>query len=246
MAVVVTVSRQLGSQGSYMAAQAAEQLGFRYLDREILKRAAAEAGYPDERMVKLLARQEEVPGLLQRILDELGRYPVVPSIPSASMREGFGYPTLSDMPTSGVDMEELNRSEAAQAYSELVRRVILKYAEMGNVVIVGRGGQAILRYRPDVLHVLVIASTEQRIRHLMDRQGISQEDAERLIRRSDRQRRRYLEHYFGIKWQDPSLYHLILNADHVSVSMGAALICEGARWLMKADSPRQTPDGGER
>ena len=63
MGIVITLSRQLGSGGSYMGADAATLLGFRYLDREILQHAAMEAGFPDEAMVEALAYQEQVPGL---------------------------------------------------------------------------------------------------------------------------------------------------------------------------------------
>ena len=236
MSIVITISRQLGSQGSYMATEAATALGFRYLDREILQTAAAEAGYPDERMVEALSRQEEVPGLLTRILDAMGRMSPVPIIPSATLREGQVYAEVVNAALADELIGERERAAAAENYRELVRQVILKHAEEGNVMIAGRGGQVILRHRRNALHVRIYASAAFRVRTLMARQGISRDEAEDTIQRSDRERMRYLQRYFGVAWDDPKLYHLALNADDVSVSMGAHLIAEAARWLAKAQA----------
>ena len=233
MGIVITVSRQLGSSGSYMATGAAEELGFGYLDREILQRAAAEAGHPDEGMVEALSRQERVPGFLERLLDSFGRFSAVPMTPSASLREGRAYVEVLD-PLMAAEMANSQRREMAAAnYGVLVRDVILSLAETGNVVIAGRGGQAILRNRRNALHVRVFASPETRIRNLMARQGIQRDEAEARIQDSDRDRARYLQHYHGVNLEDPLLYHLMINADGVPVPLGTQLIVAAARFLQK-------------
>jgi cytidylate kinase len=234
MSVVITISRQLGSQGSYMATEAATLLGFRYLDREILQTAAAEAGYPDERMVEALSQQEEMPGLLARILEAMGRMAPVPVVPSATLREGQVYAEVVNAMLADQLLAERDRAAAADNYRELVRQVILNYAEAGNVMIAGRGGQVILRHRRNALHVRIYGSPAFRVRTLMARQGLPRDEAEDAVQRSDRERTRYLQRYFGVAWDDPKLYHLSINADDVSVSMGAHIITEAARWLAKA------------
>jgi cytidylate kinase len=44
---VITVSRQLGSLGSIVAQQAAERLGYRIVEREVINQAALRAGAPE-------------------------------------------------------------------------------------------------------------------------------------------------------------------------------------------------------
>jgi len=233
MGIVITVSRQLGSSGSYMAAESATALGYRYFDREILQRAAEEAGYPDTSMVEALSRQERVPGLFERLLTALGRMSAVPMTPSASLREGrayaeaLGYVQVAELEAS------MRREQAAAAYGELVRSVIVSLAESGGVVIVGRGGQAILRNRRNALHVRVFGSAETRIRNLVSRQTIPRQEAETSILRSDRTRARYLQHYHGVDVENPRLYDLMINSDGVPVAMGAQTIVAGARWLQR-------------
>src|SRR5512133_811696 len=52
--------------------------------------------------------------------------------------------------------------QARQAYIDAVRQVMDEQAEQGNVVILGRAGQIVLRHRPDVLSVRIIAPVELR------------------------------------------------------------------------------------
>ncbi|MDX9953681.1 MAG: cytidylate kinase-like family protein, partial [Anaerolineae bacterium] len=198
MKTVITISRQLGSQGSYIAAAIAQKLNLRYLDREILHRVAEMAGYPDAEMVAQLEARERVPGLLGRILATLETIPPVPAVPSATMREGYVYDEFVAMlmQRENIDREQAllqlatqrQRAELAGGYADLVRQVILEYAQAGDVIIVGRGGQAILRDMSGVLHVKVVGSEEMRTRRLMQRMGVDEKEALRQIHHSDRER----------------------------------------------------------
>lgn len=243
MKTVITISRQLGSQGSYIAAAVAQKLNLRYLDREILHRAAEMAGYPDDEMVAQLEERERVPGFLGRMLATLETIPPVPAIPSATLREGYVYDEFVAMlmQRENLDREQAmaqlaaqqQRAELAGGYADLVRQVILEYAQSGDVIIVGRGGQAILRDMSGVFHVKIIGSEEMRGRRLMQRLGVDAREAERQIHQSDRERARYLKHFHGLNWQDPCLYDFILNTDRLSVDMAVHLISEAAQRMVQ-------------
>ncbi len=68
----------------------------------------------------------------------------------------------------------------------------------------------------------------------MTRGGGTREEAEAAIQRSNRERARYLQRYFGMAWDDPTLYHLHINANEVPVSMGAHLIAEATQWFARS------------
>ena len=80
---VITVSRQRGSMGSYIALEVAQKLGLRYLDREILDSVAREAGMPVESVEAIETRAWR----LARMLHGLGARPKLPAMASASLRE---------------------------------------------------------------------------------------------------------------------------------------------------------------
>src|SRR5512133_2201212 len=115
--------------------------------------------------------------------------------------------------------------EALQAYLESVRQLMEDLAAQGRVVIVGRAGQALLRGRPDVLHVRIVAPAGLRAERVSASRQISLEAAQLQIEASDRARQKYLRQNYAIRWDDPELYDLVINTERLSTSAAAALIC---------------------
>lgn len=101
---------------------------------------------------------------------------------------------------------------------------ILRLAERGNVILIGRGAHLVTRELPHVLHVRLVACMEKRVEHLRRNRDIRNDDALELVRKEDRGRRRYLKKYFGADLDDPLLYHLILNTDRFSYEQTARII----------------------
>jgi cytidylate kinase len=94
------------------------------------------------------------------------------------------------------------------------------------VVIVGRGGQAILRDKKDVFHVRVIASLEHRLEVVMKQMGFDQNSAAKLIRQNDKRQTRFIRHCYGVDWDDATLYHLIVNTGEMGVELSAKIITD--------------------
>jgi len=115
--------------------------------------------------------------------------------------------------------------------ANLVRSAILAAYQAGNAVIVGRGGQAVLRDKPEVFHVRVQAPLADRIRRMQRQQAIDHSQALDLIQRYDEISAHYLSSLFGIDWDDLSLYHLILNTARISVEAAVDIILAGVAHL---------------
>jgi len=93
---------------------------------------------------------------------------------------------------------------------------ILRLADRGNVILIGRGASVITRNLPYALHVRLVASLEKRVEHVRRVRDIRKDAALDLVLKEDRGRRRYLKKYFGADLDDPLLYHLVLNTDLIS------------------------------
>jgi CMP/dCMP kinase len=102
--------------------------------------------------------------------------------------------------------------------------VMKELAGEGNVVIVGRAGQVILRHDPGVFHVQVIAPASLRAERIACRHGISLTAAQAQVEASDRFRRDYLKRFYHVRWNDPELYDLVVNTEHVSAETAAEII----------------------
>jgi cytidylate kinase len=104
--------------------------------------------------------------------------------------------------------------------------VIYEYAKNGNAVIVGRGGQVLLRFLPGVLHVRVIAPFEVRRQRVLAGEGGDEKGASRALSRRDHDSAGFLRSFFDVDWEDPAFYDLLLNTEKLTTETAARLIIE--------------------
>ncbi len=109
---------------------------------------------------------------------------------------------------------------------------ILHLAELGHVIVVGRGANVITSKLPHVFHVRLVGSLEKRLARLQPHLKLSRKAALEFIRKSDRGRVRYLRKYFKKDIDDPLLYDLVVNTDRFSEDEVVRLI--GSTVLMRS------------
>ena len=142
--------------------------------------------------------------------------------------------TIDELGLLGIEPDETQQ----QVYLQAVQTVIENLAKEGNVIIVGRAGQAILQNYPDVLHLRVVAPLETRIQRIVKIHAISPKAARAQIEGSDHYRSNYLQHFYNTRGEDPTLYHLIINTGHMDVEIAAEVVCT-AVYKMKDSIPSQ-------
>lgn len=106
----------------------------------------------------------------------------------------------------------------------LLRATVYDFARSGNAVIVGQGGQALLKQIPGTLHVRIIAPLEIRIRRLMDQRDYDEQQARRLILSNDHESSGFISSFFNIDWDDKNMYDLLLNTRTMRVQAAVSLI----------------------
>ena len=121
----------------------------------------------------------------------------------------------------------LNRKP--EIYLDLMQSVIFEVARRGEGVIVGHGSQVLLHDFDCALHVLIQSTMENRIRSLMDVQGLSREAAARLIHKSDNEKEGFFQFAFHRDWNDPSLYDLCITTAKIGIEQASHLIVSTAR-----------------
>ena len=110
--------------------------------------------------------------------------------------------------------------------------IIYELAYKGQVVIVGRGGQVLLKGVPGNLHVRVISPFETRVKRMIETEGFEEKQAARFIRQGDQESFGFIHTFFHVNWDDPCLYDLTINTAKISV--GTAI-----QWITDAV---QSPD----
>lgn len=221
---VITISRQFGSGGNAIAARAGELLGYALLDRALMAEVANEVGLAPGEVVDFSEANHQVRSVLNRLL-----------IRQAKVAEVRTW--TED--TKGVRQAEVEALSEEQAVN-IVRGVIDAVARRDNVVIVGRGSQAILRDRPDTLHVRVEAPFEQRMQRVQEEEDVLPMRAERMIDERDRASQDYLRRFYGIDIWDPRHYHLVINTGRLDLETAAQVIVVAAQQMKpvpKVESP---------
>lgn len=201
---VVCISRTIGAGGDEVAQLVAKALGFRYVDDEIVRRAAEIAGVSAEQV----AQAEHSRPLVTRIMEALA------TVPAVSVEGGYVAAVVASAPV---------------AYSHLIEHVVRETAESKDVVIVAHGASHALGGRPEVLRVLVTASPANRAARLSRESGSDEKSAAKSIEDSDKERARYLERFYEVRQELPVHYDLTLNTDLITPDTAAALIVAAVR-----------------
>ncbi len=103
-------------------------------------------------------------------------------------------------------------------------RTILRLAQMGYVILVGRGANVITATLDSAFHVRLVGSVQKRAERMQELYDVDRHQAEKLIEEQDKGRRRYLKEHFHRDIDDPLLYHLVINTDQVAYDAAARLI----------------------
>jgi cytidylate kinase len=104
-------------------------------------------------------------------------------------------------------------------HSDFVRhlvRVVLSMAELGGVVVVGRGANFILGPNRGV-HIRVVCPVERRILNLIKYRKYSEKEAAAFVKRTDSERRDFVRKTFGRDIDDPLGYDVIFNSALIDI-----------------------------
>ncbi|MBM4327199.1 MAG: cytidylate kinase-like family protein [Deltaproteobacteria bacterium] len=125
------------------------------------------------------------------------------------------------------------------AYTSLFQALNFEEASRGNVVLIGRGAQIVLRDIPGVLKVRTVAPMSVRIKRIMERYDISSEEAEEFIRKYDHERDNLARSIFRQDENDPALYDLVVNTEHFSSADAAQIVITAAEKMEKVPDPEE-------
>ena len=112
-------------------------------------------------------------------------------------------------------------------------------AGQGECIILGHGGAYALQEQPG-LHIRITASFPVRIRRVCQRWDISREQAEKLTRRTDRQRADFIRHHFMADPGETKYFHVVFNTDKLSIGVVSSAIADIMR--RKKNHPGLLPE----
>ena len=197
---VITISRQFGAGGITLGKMVAEKFGYIFADTEIIK-MVAEMANVSTHFVNTV--EKEAGGKFSKFISKTVSKPLVGRI----LKDERGY----------IDEE---------IYLDYLVLIIAQMADDGNVVILGRGSQYILNDHPDAYHVLLIDTFENRVRFMQKNYDLSQGRAAQVVKNEDKRRVNLYRKLGKSDYDNPILYHLVMNMSKVDLKQALQFICQ--------------------
>ena len=200
---VVTISKEYASGSGIFARQLAEQLNYTVLEKELLGEAAKK---------------------LQELQSKAAHF--------APERESRLFHLMHKFPVSTLHkaIDRSFRQINSKSYYEVTEQLVEKAAQDDNVVILGWGGQCILKKHVRAVHLRIVRKLEERIAALKVRLGLDDQGARDLILREERDSASYIRYSFNEAWDDPHLYHMTLNLSYMATEEAVQLVSD---WMRK-------------
>ncbi|WP_065219381.1 MULTISPECIES: cytidylate kinase-like family protein [Butyricimonas] len=107
----------------------------------------------------------------------------------------------------------LSNDKLFQIQSDVIRKV----ANEHSCVIVGRCADYILRDNKRCINVFIHADMDTRVKTVMNRQHISEQEARELVRKMDKTRPNYYNFYSDKEWGVAASYHLSVDSSLLGV-----------------------------
>ncbi|HEY7364430.1 MAG TPA: cytidylate kinase family protein [Methylomirabilota bacterium] len=161
----------------------------------------------------------------------------------AVRRYGLAEEKLSHLDESKPSLFERFDAETRH-YITILQTTLLEFAEVDNVVLMGRGGQWLLRGIPHVVRIRLIAPFEHRVRQWVKRstelarETPNQRAAADFLRRDDGEKRGRMRYLYEVDVDEPTLYDIVFNTEKLPYEAIVDMIERAARHPAVATTER--------
>ncbi len=194
--LVITISRELGSGGSYIGRKLAKKLDIFYADSEIVTRTAEELSvFEDD-----VAHQEEK---------------------ITSFWHNFWAKTkLHEFYHEAVGSFKPTTAKIFETQSEVLQQIVRDRS----AVIIGRGGFYVLKDHPNAVHIYLHGNEVARAKRLMEVRNISELEATTQIVSGDRERLMYIKKFTNQDWANAKNFDLTIDTSAIGFDNALEII----------------------
>ena len=187
---VITINREVGSGGRTVGRKLAEKLCVKYCDKAVIDGLTQKFGLTPERI-------EEIKAQKKSWWNDINNYYQI-LVNSASM------PMEAEVKLDNATMFETEK------------RILQELAAQSSCVVAGRAGFMVFREWPNHLNIFIQASMEHRIKRVMRRQNVSEQEARDIIAKMDTSREAYIKKYEDTSRYDTRNYQLVISMDDLT------------------------------
>jgi len=175
------------------------------------------------------------PEIGQLLAQRLGyRYVDQELISDAAHRYGLLEEKLTHLDESKPSLFERFDAETRR-YITVIQTALYEFAEHDNVILLGRGGQWLLRGIPHVIRVRVMAPVDLRVKRVVKKlagqmgEQTNQRTVVDMVRRDDTEKSGRMRYLYEVDVRDSSVYDVVINTEKLSVESAVDMIAGLAR-----------------
>ena len=185
---VVTIARGFGSGGKEIGTKLADRFGIPCYERQILKLASDASGLNESLFAQI---------------DERIRGNVL-----AKKLTGISFHRVAEPQDKHFESDR----NLYNIQAEIIRRL----ADTTSCVILGKAADYVLKDYDNVVSFYIEAPRAACVKSIMSKMKVSESEAHKLIRKTDKYRADYYRYYTGGNyWTNPVNYHMTLNSDKI-------------------------------
>ncbi|QAR33264.1 cytidylate kinase-like family protein [Geovibrio thiophilus] len=228
---VITVSRQFGCGGEYVAEKVAEKLGFKLFHKELIKYIAILTDTDEEKVNRF---DEEQHSNFRSFMSDYFDADLFSNVFKDEKINKVNDMIKNDETISFFDTyADQEPVFDSKRFSSMVELIIRNLATDTNCVIMGRGSQCILEDEPNCLHIRLVAPFDDRVKWLTDKEELEAAKAAEQIKAIEKHKKSYIKHYYKRDIDDVSLYHSVFNLSKTSNDNLADMIIACAKSFLK-------------
>ncbi len=199
--IIINIGRQVCAGGLEIGRLLADEFQAKYYDRELLNLAAKESGFSEE----FFKQSDERKGFLR----------------------SFFHLPYNNINTVNSNFYQNNFSQ--ESLFKFQSDAIIKAAQEGSCVFVGRCADYVLRDFPNVVNVFITADIETRAKLFMKEKDVTLEEAIKRIHHVENRRASYYNYYTGKRWGQADSYDLCIDSSVIGTAETARIIAEFVR-----------------
>lgn len=196
---VITIARQFGAGGRTLGVMLAKKTNYILLDDSIIQ--------------ELSKKAKVTPGAVKGVERSAG---------------GF----ISRLLASAVSSDYIERLIGndigymdENVYLDTLDLVMKEFAAKDNVILIGRGGQFILKDFENAFHFLLVADDPDRNRFMQKFYKMSDKKAKKAVSDGDTRRANLYAKLHQTRYDSGSLYHMVFNMSRMTLDQVAVQIC---------------------
>lgn len=197
---VITIARGFGSGGKQIGLALSKQLGIPCYESQILSMASNYSGINKD--------------LFFQVDEKLRGYHLIKRLMKSANKDDIVEPTDKSF-ISDVNLYNIQA------------KIIKELAKQQSCIIVGKCANHLLRDYDNTVSVYIEAPRAFCVKNVIERLGVTEEEAHRMIYQTDRYRADYYKYYTGGEtWTNPVLYDMTLNSDRMGMDKCTELIIQ--------------------